>query len=137
MLAYVNDTDPSQLEVVLQQFVRTPMQSAGVVSSDDHDVIGNQPVTSVDQLEGTFALANTSVTDDQSPDTGCYGNKVIQTPNLDQLATEGTRFDRAFCTTASCSASRSVILTGQFNHTNGQYGHAHSYHHFKTKVTRE
>lgn len=73
------------------------------------------------------------VTDDQSPDTGCYGNKVIQTPNLDQLATEGTRFDRAFCTTASCSASRSVILTGQFNHTNGQYGHAHSYHHFKTK----
>ena len=75
------------------------------------------------------------VTDDQSPDTGCYGNKAIQTPHLDQLAREGTRFDRAFCTTASCSASRSVILTGLFNHANGQYGHAHTYHHFKTKAT--
>jgi len=61
---------------------------------------------------------------------GCYGNKVIQTPNLDQLAAEGVRFTNAFCTTASCSASRSVILTGMYNHANGQYGHQHSYHHF-------
>ncbi len=61
---------------------------------------------------------------------GCYGNKVIKTPNLDQLAAEGVRFTNAFCTTASCSASRSVILTGLYNHANGQYGHQHSYHHF-------
>ncbi len=61
---------------------------------------------------------------------GCYGNKVINTPNLDQLAAEGVRFTNAFCTTASCSASRSVILTGLYNHANGQYGHQHSYHHF-------
>jgi N-sulfoglucosamine sulfohydrolase len=61
---------------------------------------------------------------------GCYGNKVIKTPNLDQLAAEGVRFTNAFCTTASCSASRSVILTGMYNHANGQYGHQHSYHHF-------
>ncbi len=72
------------------------------------------------------------VTDDQSPDAGCYGNDVIKTPNLDALAAVGTRFDRAFCTTASCSASRSVILTGLFNHANAQYGHEHSYHHFRT-----
>ncbi len=70
------------------------------------------------------------VTDDQSRDAGCYGNTAIKTPNLDQLASEGTRFDFAFCTTASCSASRSVILSGLFNHANGQYGHAHSFHHF-------
>jgi N-sulfoglucosamine sulfohydrolase len=71
------------------------------------------------------------VTDDQSPDAGCYGNPVIQTPNLDALAKDGIRFDRAFCTTASCSASRSVILTGLHNHANGHYGHEHSYHHFR------
>jgi N-sulfoglucosamine sulfohydrolase len=70
------------------------------------------------------------VTDDQGQDAGCYGNPVIHTPNLDRLAAEGTRFDYAFCTTASCSASRSVILTGLHNHANGQYGHQHSYHHF-------
>ncbi|MED5421506.1 MAG: sulfatase-like hydrolase/transferase, partial [Pseudomonadota bacterium] len=72
------------------------------------------------------------VTDDQSPDAGCYGNSVIKTPNLDLLAAGSTRFDRAFCTTASCSASRSVILTGIFNHANAQYGHEHTYHHFRT-----
>lgn len=72
------------------------------------------------------------VTDDQSPIAGCYGNKVIQTPNLDALAAEGTTFTEAFATTASCSASRSVILTGIQNHANGQYGHTHDYHHFQT-----
>ncbi len=73
------------------------------------------------------------VVDDQGKDAGCYGNPVIKTPNLDALANDGTRFDYAFCTTASCSASRSVILTGLHNHTNGQYGHQHSYHRFHTK----
>ncbi|MEN6428754.1 MAG: sulfatase-like hydrolase/transferase [Phycisphaerales bacterium] len=63
-------------------------------------------------------------------DLGCYGNPVIQTPNLDKLAAEGVRFTNAFCTTASCSASRSVILSGLYNHYNGQYGHQHAYHHF-------
>lgn len=63
-------------------------------------------------------------------DLGCYGNPVIRTPNLDKLAAEGVRFTNAFCTTASCSASRSVILSGLHNHYNGQYGHQHAYHHF-------
>ncbi|QGJ70002.1 N-sulfoglucosamine sulfohydrolase [Planctomycetales bacterium 10988] len=70
------------------------------------------------------------VTDDQGQDAGCYGNPVIQTPNMDAIAADGTRFDLAFCTTASCSASRSVILTGMYNHANGHYGHEHSYHKF-------
>ncbi|HUE73695.1 MAG TPA: sulfatase [Pirellulaceae bacterium] len=72
------------------------------------------------------------VTDDQGPDAGCYGNSVIQTPNLDALAKSGIRMTHAFCTTASCSASRSVILTGLYNHASAQYGHEHSYHHFRT-----
>lgn len=72
------------------------------------------------------------VVDDMGLDAGCYGNRAIRTPYLDRLAAEGTRFDRAFCTTASCSASRSVILTGLHNHANGQYGHQHSYHNFHT-----
>lgn len=72
------------------------------------------------------------VTDDQSPDTGCYGNQAIKTPNLDAIARDGTMFTQAFCTTASCSASRSVILSGLHNHANGQYGHQHSYHKFNS-----
>ena len=60
----------------------------------------------------------------------CYGNKVIQTPHLDALAQDGIRFTNAFCTTASCAASRSTILTGLHNHATGTYGHTHGCHHF-------
>lgn len=71
------------------------------------------------------------VVDDQgSTDAGCYGNPVIKTPGLDTLADAGTRYTSAYCTTPSCSASRSVILTGLHNHKTGQYGHSHSYNHF-------
>jgi N-sulfoglucosamine sulfohydrolase len=72
------------------------------------------------------------VTDDQGQDAGCYGNPVVKTPNLDALAADGTRFTHAYCTTASCSPSRSVILTGLFNHANGQYGLEHAAHHFRS-----
>ena len=72
------------------------------------------------------------VVDDQGLDAGCYGNNVIKTPNLDRLASEGLRFINAFCTTASCSASRSVILTGLYSHATGQYGLQHDYHNFHT-----
>jgi N-sulfoglucosamine sulfohydrolase len=72
------------------------------------------------------------VTDDQGTDAGCYGNSVIKTPNLDAIARDGTLFTHAFCTTASCSASRSVILTGLHNHANGHYGHQHHYHKFNS-----
>lgn len=73
------------------------------------------------------------VTDDHGmDDAGCYGNPVIRTPGLDALAQSGTRFRKAFATTASCSPSRSVLLTGLHNHANGMYGLEHSYHHFKS-----
>ena len=72
------------------------------------------------------------VVDDQGYQAGCYGDPVVQTPNLDALAADGVRFTNAFCTSASCSASRSVILTGLYNHANGQYGHQHAYHNFHT-----
>jgi len=75
------------------------------------------------------------VTDDMGADAGCYGNPVIKTPHLDALARDSIRLTNAFCTTASCSASRSVILTGLFNHANAHYGHAHAYHHFSAYKT--
>lgn len=72
------------------------------------------------------------IADDMSPDAGCYGNREVKTPALDQLAREGTLFRNAFCTTASCSASRSVLMTGLHNHATGHYGHSHAEHHFTT-----
>ena len=73
------------------------------------------------------------VADDHGTDAlGAYGNPIIKTPNLDKLASEGTKFTNAYCTSASCAASRSVILSGQFGHATGSYGHVHDYHHFST-----
>lgn len=72
------------------------------------------------------------ITDDQSPTMGCYGDSIAVSPNVDALAKDGTLFHNAFATTASCSASRSVVLSGLHNHSNGQYGHAHHFHKFNT-----
>ncbi|MDA0283411.1 MAG: sulfatase [Planctomycetota bacterium] len=70
------------------------------------------------------------ITDDESPTLGCYGDKAAVTPNIDAVAADGTLFVNAFATTASCSASRSVVMSGLHNHLNGQYGHQHSFHKF-------
>ena len=72
------------------------------------------------------------ITDDESPTLGCYGDRVAKTPAIDALAKDGTLFLNAFATTASCSASRSVVMSGLHNHANGQYGHQHSFHKFSS-----
>lgn len=72
------------------------------------------------------------IADDLGLQVGCYGDKLARTPGLDRLAANGIRFTQAYCTTASCSASRSVILTGLHNHAIGHYGHSHGDGHFST-----
>ncbi|MBI5774480.1 MAG: arylsulfatase [Verrucomicrobia bacterium] len=46
-------------------------------------------------------------------DAGCYGQKHIQTPNIDRLAREGTRFTDVYAGASVCAPSRSVLMTGQ------------------------
>jgi len=72
------------------------------------------------------------ITDDESPTLGCYGDPIAKTPAIDQIAADGVVFRHAFATTASCSASRSVVMSGLHNHRNGQYGHQHHFHKFLT-----
>ena len=45
-------------------------------------------------------------------DFGCYGQKLIHTPNIDQAAREGTRFTDCYAGGAVCAPSRSVLMTG-------------------------
>lgn len=60
---------------------------------------------------------------------GCYGQKIIQTPNLDRMAAEGMKFTQFYAGCAVCAPSRSVLMTGQhMGHTRvrGNAGAANS-----------
>ena len=72
------------------------------------------------------------VADDLGRQLGCYGDSVAKTPNIDAFANTGTRFTNGFASVASCSPSRSVMLTGLPTHQSGQYGLAHAEHNFHT-----
>ena len=48
-------------------------------------------------------------------DLGCYGQKQIQTPNLDRLAAEGMRFTQAYAGSPVCAPSRCCLMTGLHN----------------------
>jgi uncharacterized sulfatase len=52
-----------------------------------------------------------------------YGNTVSQTPNIDQLAREGTLYSNVFTTTPVCSPSRSSLITGMHNTTINAHNH--------------
>jgi len=55
-----------------------------------------------------------AISDDQSwIHTGAYGDPQIKTPAFDQIAKEGALFNNSFCTSPSCTPSRSSILSGQ------------------------
>lgn len=45
-------------------------------------------------------------------DLGCYGQKLIKTPNLDRMAAEGTRYTQAYSGTSVCAPSRTSLMTG-------------------------
>lgn len=62
-------------------------------------------------------------TDDQTVSTlGCYGNDVVQTPNIDALAARGTRFNNATVSHSICWVSRTTILTGLVGRAYGTPG---------------
>jgi arylsulfatase A-like enzyme len=66
--------------------------------------------------------------EDTSPQfIGCYGNKAVKTPVIDQLASQGVRFTNAFATAPVCSSSRSTIITGVATEALGTGNHRSNY----------
>ena len=59
------------------------------------------------------------IVDDLRPELGCYGVEYMVTPNIDQLAQEGTLFERAYVQQPVCTASRASFLTGLRPDTTG------------------
>ena len=61
--------------------------------------------------------------EDASCHISCYGEKAINTPNIDALAAEGVLFSNAFVTAPVCSPSRSALVTGMYQNTIGAHNH--------------
>ncbi len=73
------------------------------------------------------------ITDDQRPDAlSCYNQATlgqahsplgyVESPNIDQLASEGVLFVRSYCNSPACAPSRGSMHTGQYPHHSGRYG---------------
>jgi N-acetylglucosamine-6-sulfatase len=76
---------------------------------------GLSPAAAADRPNILFVL-----TDDQRWDfMGCAGHPYLETPNMDRLAREGSRFAQAFATTSLCSPSRASFLTGEYARMHG------------------
>jgi arylsulfatase A-like enzyme len=56
-------------------------------------------------------------------DSGTFGNELIQTPNMDRLASEGVKLTQCYSACGVCSPSRSAMLTGRTPYRNGVYRH--------------
>ena len=63
------------------------------------------------------------ISEDTSPDLGCYGHPLVQTPHLDALAAQGTRYDAAFASCPVCSPARSGMMTGMYQTSIGAHNH--------------
>jgi arylsulfatase A-like enzyme len=57
---------------------------------------------------------------------GAYGETPCKTPNLDRLAREGVRFERAYTTCPVCSPARGTVMTGLFPHAHGVTSNVHN-----------
>ncbi len=62
------------------------------------------------------------MTDQQRTDTlGCYGASHMKTPVIDQLAADGVRFDRSYCSSSVCTPSRASLFTGVYPSRHGAW----------------
>ncbi|MEL0119892.1 MAG: sulfatase, partial [Opitutae bacterium] len=77
-------------------------------------------------LLGTLSAEKPNVllllVDDLKPAMGCYGDVNAHTPNMDNLAARGMRFDLAYCNQAVCAPSRFTLMLGSHSTSTGLYG---------------
>ncbi|MFW6277553.1 MAG: sulfatase [Prolixibacteraceae bacterium] len=78
-------------------------------------VISEKPAFDLSKINFSFKPNILWLTcEDINPIIGCYGDPVVQTPNIDQLAAEGVRFTNVYSVSGVCAPSRCAIITGMY-----------------------
>ncbi|MEM1165004.1 MAG: sulfatase-like hydrolase/transferase [Planctomycetota bacterium] len=102
--------------------VRTLASAASVVACAS-TIVAEQPGDAAPRPLNICII----MAEDMGVQLGAYGDTTAPTPNIDRLAAEGVTFDRAYCTSATCSPSRSSFFTGLYPHQNGHVGLGNHY----------
>ncbi|MFM7037241.1 MAG: sulfatase-like hydrolase/transferase [Planctomycetaceae bacterium] len=101
---------------------RSPSISLPTQSLLTAAVAGGKPAATLAERPNIVWL----IVEDMSADFSCYGQRDIQTPNVDALAVAGTKFNRAFVTAPICSICRSALITGCYQTSLGAENHRSS-----------
>lgn len=97
----VNMKFPLKLQVFLRTvLVALVLAAGGIAAAED---AASEPPNIIFIMADDLGYA----------DLGCYGQKRIQTPNIDRLAAEGTRFTQCYAGAPVCAPSRCVLMTGR------------------------
>ena len=86
--------------------------------------LGLQPCLARDATQSERPNVLFIISDDLTTTAlSCYGNTICQTPSIDGLAAQGTRFTQAYCNATYCGPSRASFLSGYYPHATGVLGY--------------
>jgi len=91
-----------------RKFLKTAAVTAGVLSLSSCKTV-QTPNPSQEKPNILWIMA-----EDISTELACYGHPAVKTPNLDKLASQGSRYTHAFCTAPSCTPSRNAMMLGVY-----------------------
>jgi arylsulfatase A-like enzyme len=119
-----------------RQFLRAA--AAGIAAGTAPSVLLGQSSVSHSPQPKVDAEKNPNILwvylEDTCPWMSCYGDKVIETPNIDALAARGVRFDRAYMPAPVCSPTRSAVITGMYQTSIGAHEHYSSFQTWRGNV---